>query len=253
MYLQAKIPGIDFYKGLLFLQRMSSDDEALIIQGKDNFWNSEDCLVVSKGDYFSVLRNVAVSIPGTFFHYRIKSIIKFLEEKNFNSKELCINIHGVFDSDMVDFRQIPLDFEDDRSFSPCESQGFEHLEEAKKSILRDKINEISGFNQDNPPKMTAALVKKWERDAILCDLLKEYRGAKCQICDYFFIKKDGEPYVEVHHLEQLSNGGLNICSNLLVLCANCHRAFHYADVRVESHTENELNVIINNQRYCCKL
>lgn len=53
-----------------------------------------------------------------------------------------------------------------------------------------------------------------------------YRG-HCQVCDFWFIKKDGKPYFEMHHIDPLK---ANHPKNLVLVCANCHRQFEYANV-----------------------
>ena len=37
----------------------------------------------------------------------------------------------------------------------------------------------------------------------------------------------GEPYLEVHHVITLANGGPDTVENCLALCPNCHRKMHY--------------------------
>jgi len=39
--------------------------------------------------------------------------------------------------------------------------------------------------------------------------------------------KDGKPYLEVHHKEQLSVGGEDTVENAIALCPNCHRELHF--------------------------
>jgi hypothetical protein len=54
-----------------------------------------------------------------------------------------------------------------------------------------------------------------------------YKGC-CQVCDFWFLKKDKEPYFEIHHLDPLKGHHL---PNLLVVCGNCHNQFEHADVK----------------------
>ncbi|HDY7447493.1 TPA: HNH endonuclease [Vibrio vulnificus] len=43
-----------------------------------------------------------------------------------------------------------------------------------------------------------------------------------------FIKRsNGEPYLEVHHIIPLSQGGLDSLENVISLCPNCHRKIHF--------------------------
>jgi 5-methylcytosine-specific restriction enzyme A len=39
-------------------------------------------------------------------------------------------------------------------------------------------------------------------------------------------KKDGEPFLEIHHIKWLSNGGDDSIDNTVALCPNCHRKMH---------------------------
>lgn len=55
-------------------------------------------------------------------------------------------------------------------------------------------------------------------------------AGKCERCKAdapFKRKKDGQPYLEVHHIIQLALGGEDTVSNTLALCPNCHRNLHF--------------------------
>ena len=51
----------------------------------------------------------------------------------------------------------------------------------------------------------------------------------CQGCgnEAPFIGKDGDPYLEVHHLYRRSDGGPDHPDNVVALCPNCHRRVHH--------------------------
>ena len=95
--------------------------------------------------------------------------------------------------------------------------------------------------------------KRYERDLNLVSKIKSTRGTACQICGYRLIKKDGTDYCEVHHLESLANEGLDIKSNMLVVCANCHVMFHYGNVEILNHNHINLIVKIDGIVYTCSL
>ncbi|MDS0284030.1 HNH endonuclease [Haloarcula onubensis] len=42
-----------------------------------------------------------------------------------------------------------------------------------------------------------------------------------------FDRKDGSPYLEVHHLDELAEGGADAPDNVVALCPNCHCQIHY--------------------------
>ena len=48
---------------------------------------------------------------------------------------------------------------------------------------------------------------------------------KCELCgnEAPFIDKSGTPYLEVHFVDWLSEGGEPIPTNMVALCPNCHR------------------------------
>jgi 5-methylcytosine-specific restriction endonuclease McrA len=50
----------------------------------------------------------------------------------------------------------------------------------------------------------------------------------CQLCEKPapFLNKFGEPFLEVHHIEYLSQGGSDSIDNVVALCPNCHRQIH---------------------------
>src|SRR6266404_2591237 len=50
------------------------------------------------------------------------------------------------------------------------------------------------------------------------NLLFELSGYKCGICS--------APWLEIHHIEELGDGGQTEYENLIVLCPNCHTRVH---------------------------
>ena len=70
--------------------------------------------------------------------------------------------------------------------------------------------------------------KSFERDeSIKLYALMRAEGM-CQLCDKPapFSKKDGSPYLEVHHIDYLANGGSDTIENVAAICPNCHRKMH---------------------------
>lgn len=66
------------------------------------------------------------------------------------------------------------------------------------------------------------------RERVPCSLrkilLELYKG-KCQLTDFTFIKKNGKPYFEIHHINPEKG---NHFKNLLVVSPNIHKQFEYA-------------------------
>ena len=53
-----------------------------------------------------------------------------------------------------------------------------------------------------------------------------YHG-HCQVCEFTFLKKDNNPYFEIHHIDPNQGDYLR---NLVVVCANCHMQFEFANL-----------------------
>lgn len=68
-------------------------------------------------------------------------------------------------------------------------------------------------------------VKRYQK---IVKVLKQKYNYKCQLCGYTFLMHNGSYYCEAHHIKMLSKGGSQHPENVVILCANHHRIFHYA-------------------------
>ncbi len=102
---------------------------------------------------------------------------------------------------------------------------------------RQYIKKISTRSRENLPANLRTL------------LSKIYQG-HCQICDFWFLRRDNQPYFEVHHLNpQMGHHPKNI----LVVCGNCHNQFEYTNVHNEFDNERWLvQVFFNEKMYSVK-
>ena len=83
--------------------------------------------------------------------------------------------------------------------------------------------------------------------ANLRTVLRDIYKGHCQLCDFWFLRKDKEPYFEVHHLDPVRG---HHPKNLIVVCGNCHNEFEYADVKQEFDDEQWLiGVHFNRNRH----
>lgn len=65
-------------------------------------------------------------------------------------------------------------------------------------------------------------------------VLENSRGV-CEACDAKgpFLNDHDEPFLEVHHVEPLADGGADTINNAIAVCPNCHRRFHHSKDRVQ--------------------
>lgn len=72
-------------------------------------------------------------------------------------------------------------------------------------------------------------VKQYSRSATVKQYAKARADGICEGCGSSapFVDRDGEPYLQVHHLEELSDGGADEPGNVACLCPNCHYKIHH--------------------------
>jgi 5-methylcytosine-specific restriction protein A len=104
------------------------------------------------------------------------------------------------------------------------------------SKQRRKINPPSGLTSPLRKKAESTV---YERSPEVKAWVLKASDFRCESCgtDAPFSKDDGQPFLEVHHVVQLADGGPDIVENAVALCPNCHRALHYAsdkDDRIEA-------------------
>ena len=80
------------------------------------------------------------------------------------------------------------------------------------------------------PKQKKTIVRAFDRNPdVVAEILVIANGhcAQCGARAPFRRKKDGSPYLEVHHIQLLANGGEDTVENAIAVCPNCHRHVHY--------------------------
>lgn len=73
--------------------------------------------------------------------------------------------------------------------------------------------------------------KSFYRDPDVGIYAKKRANGICECCELKapFIKQDGTPYLETHHLIPLAEGGEDSIQNVCAVCPNCHRRLHYGE------------------------
>lgn len=80
--------------------------------------------------------------------------------------------------------------------------------------------------------------------ASLRTLLETIYQGHCQLCDFWFLKRDNSPYFEIHHLNPLQG---HHPKNLVVVCGNCHNQFEHANVGHEFNNDSWLIRVLFNE------
>lgn len=80
------------------------------------------------------------------------------------------------------------------------------------------------------PSKSETTSTSYKRDPSVVAWVLNEAGDKCECCGGSspFVKDDGSPYLEVHHVVRLADNGPDTVDNAVALCPNCHRALHHA-------------------------
>lgn len=113
------------------------------------------------------------------------------------------------------------------NIEPVICASMEELDDAVAKLL-PTIAGKSPMGQRAPLKKESSSFV-YNRDATVVAWVLSAANGICECCEVAapFIKKNGLPFLEVHHVRQLAAGGSDTLSNTVAVCPNCHRELHY--------------------------
>lgn len=165
---------------------------------------------------------------------REKFIYRILKEKDFlqKTKEFQITFDNAKDDEIAsqNIEQISNLVQVDTD--KIVNNEFLRLVNYSNDEIRKRIKISNRLNKEKAPPNVRII------------LGKIYIG-RCQVCLFSFLKKDHSPYYEIHHLEP--NVGHHP-KNLVLVCANCHRQFEYANVTKKFDEKGWLTRVFFNQK-----
>ncbi|MET0016468.1 HNH endonuclease [Oscillibacter sp.] len=101
-------------------------------------------------------------------------------------------------------------------------------EQNAKKLDRNKLEAIA--REHSSPRAASRSVSStsYIRDPYIAEYAILRANGICQLCGFEapFKDKDGNPYLESHHINWLSAGGADSIENTVALCPNCHRKMH---------------------------
>jgi len=106
--------------------------------------------------------------------------------------------------------------EEERNLKISKKKSFNKLKkDAKKAKGKPSIKETVGIS--------------YSRNQDVVRYVKDLANGVCDLCNEEapFTTKNG-PFLECHHIKQLSDKGDDTVKNAVALCPNCHRKMHYA-------------------------
>lgn len=186
--------------------RNGSHDQNEIQALKNCFESKIPLFVISKASN-QKLRNVHIGLVQTFDEINAKAFIRFVAQ--------------------------------DKLF-PTANETIKESQAEYKATFENEVNESLDDSSENrqrrlasrstKPKVVYRLVQDYHRDPdVVAEALYRAEGfcEKCKEKAPFIKRSNGEPYLEVHHIIPLSQGGLDSLENVISLCPNCHRKIHF--------------------------
>ncbi|WP_240700344.1 HNH endonuclease signature motif containing protein [Vibrio sp. F13] len=186
--------------------RNGSHDQNEIQALKNCFESKIPLFVISKASN-QKLRNVHIGMVQTFDDINAKAFIKFVAQD-----KLFPTANETIKESQAEYK---VTFENEVN---------ESLDDSSENRQRRLASRA------NKPKVVYRLVQDYRRNPdVVAEALYRAEGfcEKCKEKAPFIKRSNGEPYLEVHHIIPLSQGGLDSLENVISLCPNCHREIHF--------------------------
>lgn len=110
----------------------------------------------------------------------------------------------------------------------------EYEKEKKKQVKKLSVDQLKNQAVKSSSKTSSyrqAISKQYTRNQSIARYTKLKANGVCELCEKPapFFDKDGEPYLESHHVLWLERGGADSINNTVALCPNCHKKMHIVE------------------------
>lgn len=97
-----------------------------------------------------------------------------------------------------------------------------------KGLSEEHLKSIIVEQQSQERNVVTRQINTFMRKIYIKEYAKKMAQGICQLCDKEapFLDRQGNPFLEVHHINYLSKGGEDEIDNVVALCPNCHRRIH---------------------------
>lgn len=209
---------------------------------------TEDELDVAVDTYMEMLRHEEMGNRYTKAEFRTEALKGGLSGRSASSFELRMgNISHLLEqaglpriAGYKPYRNVGRQVADAlyRSIARYHPEAQDFVSSADDEVARDRAAKIASRPSSIPlpprgtarPEVVAADSTTFVRStAVAAWAMRRARG-RCELCTSPapFMTASGRPFLEVHHIEPLSEGGPDTVDNVAALCPNCHRRCHHA-------------------------
>ena len=109
-----------------------------------------------------------------------------------------------------------------------ESDFEQKIQKSKNDSREKRLIRLKKSNK-KPLSIEVKSIQYKRNPDVVVEVLNRANGIceKCKKKAPFLRKKDNSPYLEVHHIITLANGGDDTVENAIAVCPNCHRELHF--------------------------
>lgn len=157
--------------------------------------------------------------PNEYIYLGNPKLIGVPSEEDQLDKEGNIRKTWIFPLKLVD-SEIPIDNE---NLKRVQLKRYKKIHK-----LSDEAVKKGAKQGKKKPGQRKSISINYDRNQHVIEYAKRRANGTCQLCgcEAPFKNKSGEPYLEVHHIKWLAQGGLDTIDNVAALCPNCHRKMH---------------------------
>ena len=125
-----------------------------------------------------------------------------------------------------------------------DEEELETIAESEAKLLSDsELYEKAKQRSSTKPLERVTTTSTYVRDVYIAEASKRKANGICQLCEKPapFNDKNGNPYLESHHIIWLSEGGSDELSNTVALCPNCHKKMYIVNDEEDIKKLQKLN------------
>jgi 5-methylcytosine-specific restriction protein A len=144
-------------------------------------------------------------------------------------KERLPDTNG-FDRDALIFKLVPL-----AASAEAESSAIPERPSTADEFNKLRMRAYAAAKAPSDVAPKSAVTSYFVRSQVIRDYALARAGGNCECCGDAapFQTAAGTPFLEVHHIERLTDGGPDSPSAVAALCPNCHREAHFGKAAAE--------------------
>lgn len=203
-------------------QELSSKQLEILNQHIEKFQSNEEEIYLTTGGTECINLISIVNLQKLTNQFSVKNLIKLNNEEPLQPRTQPGN--WAYVEELPDWFGLEETSTEEKLAEELE-KGIE-----KSSKLSDEARKERLYQASKKPEQIQVISKGYRRNPdVIVEVLKRADG-ECERCEEdapFLRASDGTPYLEIHHIKPLAEGGNDTVKNAMALCPNCHREVHY--------------------------